>query len=228
MIRKFPINSTRLPFEGFWGGVTLLYFDIKHPNSCIQRKHHWRDSQTHRKMNSRRGTPKRYLLPNRKKWSSYHSPRKNETAPTTTLLHILAHTNDQVLLGTCWGDVEGMSWHLQTTSNQTAGKATMLSICSSSWYSPVDNSKALTVARSLVEQFIFHGWSMAYAPYISATQPGCIPELFQTRLVQVAETWNISPSSQCKIAVSSIVSHLSNLSAQCHHILVVGDDSLID
>lgn len=56
MIRKFQL--TQLPFEGLWGGVTLLYFDIKQIHVVVSKgnitslqeaaKIPWRDEFTER------------------------------------------------------------------------------------------------------------------------------------------------------------------------------------
>ena len=210
MIRKFPINSTTIWGSLGWRDLVIFWYNTSKQLYPISKGNiTGGDSQTLRKMNSRRGTPKRYLLTNRKKWSSHHSPSQNETAPTTTLLHILAHTNDQVLLGTRWGDIEGMSWHLQTTGNQTAGKATMLSMCSSSWYSPVDNFKALTVARSLVEQFFFHGWSIGlcslYLNNPAGMHPRTVPNTFGSR------RWNVKHIPQQPMQDSCLFNTIASL-----------------
>lgn len=219
MIRKFSINSTTIWGSLGWRDLVIFWYktskqlypvskgNITGGDSQTLRK--WIPGEVHQKDIYLRTVRNGHLIIHQDKMKPLQ------------LLHystywLTPHTNDQVLLGTCCGDIEGMSWHLaqpQATKPQAKPRC-----CRCVHHHDIHRwtiPKPWLLHDPWWNSSFFMGGALAYAPYISATQLGCIPELFQTRLVHVAETGNISQ-------------HPSNLSAQCHHIWVVGDDSLID
>ena len=229
MIRKFPINSTTIWGSLGWRDLVIFWYNTSKQLYPISKGNiTGGDSQTLRK------------------WTPGEVHQKDIYLRTVRNGHLIIHQAKMKLLPLlhyctywltpmirfCLVPVEGIlkvcldTFKLQATKPQAKPRC-----CRCVHHHDIHRwtiSKPWLLHDPWWNSSFFMGGASAYAPYISTTQLGCIPELFQTRLVHVAETWNISPSSQCKIAVSSILSHPSNLFAQCHHILAVSDDSLID